>query len=104
MCTYIDLSTYRFFHYNRIMSKAQTPEQRIRNARKLIEEAREIPRPSSVGWEFFSYTAQVKDKIKKAFELVKLIQHSPSTDPKIKREAKELIDSLPVIEKEILKP
>ena len=85
------------------MSIAQTPEQRIRNARKLIEEARKIPRPSSVGWEFFSYTAQVKDKFKKAFELVKLIQHSPSTDPEIKREAKELINSLPVIEKEILK-
>ena len=85
------------------MTKAQTPEQRIRNARKLIEEAREISRPSSVGWEFFSYTAQVKDKFKKAYELVKLIQYSPSTDPEIKREAKELIDSLPMIEKEILK-
>jgi len=86
------------------MSKAITPEQRIRNAQKLIDEARKIPRPSSVGWEFFSYTAQVKDKLKKAFELVKLIQHSPSTDPEIKQEAKELIDSLPEIEKGILKP
>ena len=103
MCTYIDLSTRQFFYYNRIMSKAQTPEQRIRNARKLIEEARKIPRPSSIGWEFFSYTAQVKDKLKKAFELVKLIQHSPSADSEIKLEVKELIDSLPMIEKEILK-
>lgn len=85
------------------MSKTLTPEQRIRNARKLIDEARRIPRPSSVGWEFFSYTAQVKDKLKKAFELVKLIQHSPSTDTEVKQEAKDLIDSLPVIEKEILK-
>lgn len=86
------------------MSKALTPEQRIRQARKLIDQARAIPRPSSVGWEYFSYTAQVKDQIKKAFELVKLIQHSPSTDPEIKREAKELIDSLPEVEKSILKP
>lgn len=86
------------------MSKALTPEQRIRQARKLIDEAGEIPRPSSMGWDFFSYTAQVKDKLKNAFELVKLIQHSPSTDPEIKREAKELIDSLPEIEKGILKP
>jgi len=86
------------------MAKALTPEQRIRNARKLIDEARQIPRPSSVGWEFFSYTAHVKDKLKKAFELVKLIQHSPSTDSDIKLEAKELIDSLPEIEKAILKP
>jgi len=86
------------------MAKALTPDQRIKNARKLIEEARKIPQPSSVGWDFFSYTAQVKDNLKKAFELVKLIQYSPSTDPDIKLEAKELIDSLPVIEKEILKP
>lgn len=99
-----DLSSCRFFHYNRLMSKALTPEQRIRQARKLIDEASEIPCPSSMGWDFFSYTAQVKDKLKKAFELVKLIQHSPSTDPEIKREAKELIDSLPEIEKGILKP
>ena len=49
-------------------------------------------------------TADTADKLKKAFELVKLIQHSPSTDPEIKREAKELIDSLPEIEKGILKP
>ncbi|MFA5611415.1 MAG: hypothetical protein WDA04_00975 [Anaerolineaceae bacterium] len=86
------------------MAKSLTPEQRIINARKLIGEAREITRPSSVGWEFFSYTAQVKDKFRKAFELVKLIQHSPIAHPEVKREAKELIDSLPAIEKDILKP
>ena len=86
------------------MAKSLTREQRILNARKLIGEAHEIARPSSVGWEFFSYTAQVKDKFRKAFELVKLIQHSPIAQPEVKREAKELIDSLPAIEKDILKP
>ena len=86
------------------MAKVLTPEQRIKKAQKHIEEARNIPRPSSVGWEHFSYTAQVKDALNKAFELVKLIQHSPSTDPETKRQARELIDSLPEIEKEILKP
>ena len=86
------------------MAKILSPEQRIRKARKLIDEARANPRPDSVGWEFFSYTAQVKDSLKKAFELIKLIQHSPSTDPEIKREAKELMDSIPSIEQEILKP
>jgi hypothetical protein len=86
------------------MAKALTPEQRIKKAQKYIEEARKIPRPNSLGWEHFSYTAQVKDTLKKAFELIKLIQHSPSTDPEIKRQAREIIDSLPEIEKEILKP
>jgi len=86
------------------MAKALPPEQRIVKARKYIEEAKKIPRPSSVGWEHFSYTAQVKDTLKKAFELIKLIQHSPSADPEIKRQAREIIDSLPEIEKGILKP
>jgi len=86
------------------MAKPLSPEQRIEKAAKFIEEARKIPKPTSVGWEHFSYTAQVKDTLKKAFELVKLIQYSPSTDPEIKQQAKELIDSLPEIEKEILKP
>jgi len=85
------------------MARALTPEQRIDKANKLIEEARKIPRPDSVGWELFSYTAQVKDTLKKAFELVKLIQHSPATDPETKKKARELMDSLPVVEKEILK-
>ena len=86
------------------MAKPLTPEQRIKNAQALIEKARQIPRPSSVGWEHFSYTAQVKDTLKKAFELVKLIQHSPSAVPETKQQARDLIDSLPGIEKEILKP
>lgn len=86
------------------MAKALTPEQRIKKAQKFIQEAKEIPHPASLGWEHFSYTAQVKDTLKKAFELVKLIQHSPSADPEIKKQARELIDSLPGIEKEILKP
>lgn len=95
---------FRSFHYNELMAKLLTPEQRIKKAQKLIEEARAIPKPSSIGWEHFSYTAQVKDTLKKAFELIKLIQHSPSTDAEVKQHARELIDSLPIIEKEILKP
>ncbi|MGV7976654.1 MAG: hypothetical protein AB2L16_07235 [Anaerolineaceae bacterium] len=85
------------------MSKALTPTVRIAKARKFIQQAREIPIPDSAGWDYFSYTAQVKDALKKAFELVKLIQYSPSTPPEVKAEARALIDSLPVVEKEILK-
>ena len=85
------------------MSKSLTPTQRIATARQFIQQAREIPVPESAGWDYFSYTAQVKDTLKKAFELVKLIQYSPSTPPEVKAEARALIDSLSVVEKEILK-
>jgi hypothetical protein len=102
--TLLNLSSKLHTNYNTGMAKPLTPEQRIKNAAKLIEEARNIPRPASVGWDHFSYTAQVKDTLKKAFELIKLIQHSPSADKETKRQAKDLMDSLPEIEREILKP
>ena len=85
------------------MAKPMPPEKRVSKARELIQKAREIPVPNSVGWEFFSYTAQVKDTLKQAFELVKLINHSPSTPDAIKADARAVIDEIAVAEKEILK-
>jgi len=85
------------------MAKPMPPEKRVSKARELIKKAREIPVPNSVGWEHFSYTAQVKDTLKQAFELVKLINHSPSTSDEVKADARAVIDEIAVAEKEILK-
>ena len=85
------------------MAKPMTPEKRVSKARELIKKAREITVPRSVGWEYFSYTAQVKDTLKQAFELVKLIQHSPSTPDEVKADARAVIDEIAVAEREILK-
>ncbi len=85
------------------MAKPMPPEKRVSKARELIKKAREIPVPNSVGWEHFSYTAQVKDTLKQAFELVKLINHSPSTPDEVKTDARAVIDEIAVAEKEILK-
>ena len=85
------------------MAKMMTPEERIRKARQIIEEARNIPVPESVGWERFSYTAQVKDTLRKAFELVKLINYSPSTSSETKADAKAAIEEIAAAETEILK-
>ena len=84
------------------MARPMPPEKRVSKARELIKKAREIPVPNSVGWEYFSYTAQVKDTLKQAFELVKLINHSPSTPDEVKAEARAVIDEIAVAEKEIL--
>jgi len=67
------------------MAQPMTPEKRVSKARELIKKAHEIPVPNSVGWEYFSYTAQVKDTLKQAFELVKLINHSPPRRMKLKQ-------------------
>jgi hypothetical protein len=85
------------------MAKMMTPEERIRKARQIIEDARSIPVPESVGWERFSYTAQVKDTLRKAFELVKLISYSPSTPAEVKADAKAVIEDISAAEVEILK-
>ena len=85
------------------MAKPMTPEMRIQKARQIIEEARNIPVPESVGWERFSYTAQVKDTLRKAFELVKLISYSPSTPVEVKADAKAVIEEVAAAEVEILK-
>ena len=84
------------------MARAMTPENRIKKARLLIEEARKIERPSSVGWDFFSYTAHVKETLRKAFELVKLINHSPATPEDVKADARAVIEEISQAELEIL--
>ena len=85
------------------MAKMITPTERITKARKIIQEARDVPVPETVGWEYFSYTAQVKDTLRKAFELVKLISYSPSTPPEVKAEAKTVIEEISSAETEIRK-
>lgn len=85
------------------MAKPMPPEKRVSKAREFIKKAREIPLPNSVGWEYFSYTAQVKDTLRQAFELVKLINHSPSTPDEVKADARAVIEEIAVAEKEILK-
>jgi uncharacterized protein (UPF0128 family) len=86
------------------MAKAPlTPENRILQARKLLQEARDLERPDSLGWEGFQYTAQVKDTLRKGFDLIKLISFSPSASKEVKAEAAALIQELKDAEGEILR-
>ena len=85
------------------MSKLMTPAERIDKAKSCIQAARELLEPDSAGWERLSYVAQVKEKLREAFELVKLIQFSPSASPDIKSAAKAVIAEAKAAEEEILK-
>lgn len=85
------------------MAKMLSPEQRITKARALLQEARCLERPKSVGWEHFQYTAQVKDKLRQGFELIKLIGFSPSASSEIKAQAAALVQELKAAEGEILR-
>ncbi|MEA4811412.1 MAG: hypothetical protein VB108_02435 [Anaerolineaceae bacterium] len=87
-----------------MMAKLITPLQRIEKARQCIQMARELQAPQSAGWESLSYVAQVKEKLREAFELVKLIPFSPSAADEVKRAAKELIEEAKKAEGQILRP
>ena len=85
------------------MAKLMTPLERIEKAKFCILAARVLPEPDSAGWERLSYVAEVKDKLREAFELVKLIQFSPSASPEVKLAAKAVIVEAKAAEEEILK-
>ena len=80
-----------------------TPLERIEKAKACISAAREVQEPAAIGWDRLSYVAQVKDKLREAFELVKLIQFSPSASPEVKSAAKAVIVEAKAAEEEILK-
>lgn len=85
------------------MAKSLTPTARISQARRLIQGAKDLPVPESAGWEYFSYVAQVKDELRKAFELVKLIGYSPSTPEEVKADAKAVMEEIEIAKTDILK-
>ena len=85
------------------MAKLMTPPERIEKAKACISAARELEEPAAIGWDRLSYVAQVKDKLREAFELVKLIQFSPSASNEVKAAAKTVITEAKDAEEEILK-
>ncbi len=85
------------------MAKPLTPQNRILKARKFLEQARTLGKACFFRLESFQYTAQVKDLLRKGFELIKLIAHSVTASDEIKAEAAALIEELKSAETEILK-
>jgi hypothetical protein len=84
------------------MSKVIPTEERIAKARKLIEKARSISRPEGRGWEDLSYSAQVKDILRQANDLIKFIPMTSGPSAELKAEAAQLMKDIKTVEKEIL--
>jgi len=85
------------------MARTIPAAERVKRARALIAQARELPVPTLSGWEYFSYVAQVKDLMRQARELIKLIPFSPSASDEIKQEVADVFEEIELAEKEILK-
>ena len=84
------------------MTKLIPTEERSLLARKMIEKARALPVPADRGWGDFSYSAQVKDIMRQANDLIKFIPMTTGPSAELKAEATQLMKDIKTAEKEIL--
>ena len=84
------------------MAKLIPASERIVRARKLIQQARELPIPSEMGNRDFSYIANVKDLLRQARDLVRFISMTPTATAGMKEEVKKIYDEADRADKEIL--
>jgi vacuolar-type H+-ATPase subunit I/STV1 len=84
------------------MAKVISIAERINKARALIEKARAIPQPAEHGWMDLSYTANVKDTLRQARDLVKFVQFMPNAATETKADVEQLMQEITAAEKEIL--
>jgi hypothetical protein len=84
------------------MSRLIPAAERIIRARKLIQQARELPVPVDGGRTDFSYIAQVKDLLRQARDLIKFISLTPSATAEMKEDVKKIYQEADQANQEIL--
>ena len=84
------------------MAKVIPTSERIKKARAMIEKARKLDPPSEHGWMDLSYTANVKDVLRQARDLVKFVQFMPNVPDETKVEVEDLMREIANAEKDIL--
>ncbi len=85
------------------MAKLIPATERIVRARKLIQQARELPIPTEGGRYDFSYIASVKDLLRQARDMIKFISMTPSASPEMKAEVKKVMEEIEQANAGILK-
>jgi hypothetical protein len=84
------------------MTKLIPAAERIVRARKLIQQARDLPVPPESGRNDFSYIANVKDLLRQARDMVKFISMTPSASAEIKEEVKRVHQEAEEVDRGIL--
>ena len=85
------------------MAKLIPATERILRARKLIQQARELPVPSTgLGKSDFSYIANVKDILRQAKDMVKFIPQTAGVSAEMKEEVKRVYEEVELANREIL--
>ncbi|MFN8401345.1 MAG: hypothetical protein U0V18_16835 [Anaerolineales bacterium] len=85
------------------MAKLIPASERITRARKLIQQARDLPVPTEgLGKSDFSYIASVRDLMRQAKDMVKFIPQTAGVSLEMKEEVKRIYAEVEQAEKEIL--
>ena len=78
-------------------------EERIKRARILIQQARDLPVPTSgLGKSDFSFIANIKDILRQAKDMVKFIPQTAGVSAEMKDEVKKIYDEIEQADREIL--
>lgn len=85
------------------MPKLIPATERILRARKLIQQARDLPIPSTgLGKSDFSYIANVKDILRQAKDMVKFIPQTAGVSAEMKEEVKKIYEEIEQATRDIL--
>jgi hypothetical protein len=85
------------------MSKLIPAAERVIRARKLIQQARDLPVPQTgLGKSDLSYIAEVKDLLRQARDMVKFIPQTAGVSVEMKEEVKKIYEEIEQANKEIL--
>lgn len=85
------------------MARLIPAAERIVRARKLIQQARDLPVPTdSFGKSDLSYVAGVKDLLRQARDMIKFISMTPSATASMKEDVKAILAEIEQAEREIL--
>jgi hypothetical protein len=85
------------------MAKLIPATERIIRARKLIQQARNLPVPTTgLGKSDFSYIASVKDLLRQARDMVKFIPQTAGVSAEMKEEVKRVYGEIETADREIL--
>jgi hypothetical protein len=85
------------------MAKLIPATERVIRARKLIQQARDLPVPQGgLGKSDLSYIAEVKDLFRQARDMVKFIPQTAGVSVEMKEEVKKIYEEIEQANREIL--
>ena len=85
------------------MSKLIPAADRVIRARKLIQQARDLPVPQGgLGKSDFAYIAQVKDLLRQARDMVKFIPQTAGVSAEMKEEVRKIFEEADQANQDIL--